>query len=290
MESYKAKRKIEKQKGVNSYVPVYILTAVFIVILALSEIIIFLDLNFSDELSGGLKLDMIFTLIWQNIYFKVSYLLLVLYVFFFRKNVVGAFMLPIIYIILGIKESVAIIKLFKSDLNTSVFASDDGIYFFILDSVFLVFYILMAVTAFKGFRPKVIIIVTTALICGYHIYNLVRYFITTPSAEELAEMGINFDFKMVFSDICGFLIPILFFVILMLIGLNKNTPSVIEAINNQRNKPKKKNEREIKKYEEDLEDLKIQLENGVISQKHYDEITADIYADIRDLKSQIKGE
>ena len=286
MGSYEAKRKIKKQKGVNSYVPVYILTAVFIVILALSEIIIFLDLNFSDELSGGLKLDMIFTLIWQNIYFKVSYLLLVLYVFFFRKNVVGAFMLPIIYIILGIKESVAIIKLFKSDLNTSVFASDDGIYFFILDSVFLVLYILMAVTAFKGFRPKVIIIVTTALICGYHIYNLVRYFITTPSAEELAEMGIDFDFKMVFSDICGFLIPILFFVILMLIGINKNTPSVIEAINNQRNKPKKKNEREIKKYEEDLEDLKIQLENGLLSQKHYDEITADIYADIRDLRAQ----
>ena len=286
MGSYEAKRKIKKQKGVNSYVPVYILTAVFIVILALSEIIIFLDLNFSDELSGGLKLDMIFTLIWQNIYFKVSYLLLVLYVFFFRKNVVGAFMLPIIYIILGINESVAIIKLFKSDLNTSVFASDDGIYFFILDSVFLVLYILMAVTAFKGFRPKVIIIVTTALICGYHIYNLVRYFITTPSAEELAEMGIDFDFKMVFSDICGFLIPILFFVILMLIGINKNTPSVIEAINNQRNKPKKKNEREIKKYEEDLEDLKIQLENGLISQKHYDEITADIYADIRDLRAQ----
>lgn len=286
MESYEANRKIEKQNGVNSYVPVYILTAVFIVLLALSEIINFLGYDFSDELSGNVKLDMIFTLILHNIYFKVSYLLLVLYVFFFRKNVVGAFMLPIIYIILGIMESVAIIKLFKSDLNTSVFASDDSIYFFILDSVFLVLYIIMAVTAFKGFRPKVIIIVTTALICGYHIYNLVRFFITTPSAEELAEMGIDFDFKMVFSDICGFLIPILFFVILMLIGINKNTPSVIEAINKPRNKPKKKNEREIKKYEEDLESLKIQLENGLLSQKHYDEITADIYADIRDLKAK----
>lgn len=53
-----------------------------------------------------------------------------------------------------------------------------------------------------------------------------------------------------------------------------------------KNKPKKRIEREIKEYEEDLEDLRIQLENGLISQKHYDEITADSYADIRDLKAK----
>ncbi len=236
MESYEAKRLTEKPNGFNSYVPVFILTAVFIVILVLSEIFNLIDIGLFDEINGGVNMDMILSVLRYNVFYKVSYLLLILYVLFFRKIVVGAFVLPIIYAVVGVNYIFRIIELIKSVFNASGYVSGDTAYNLIMNSVFLVLCILMAFTAFKGFRPKAVVIVSTIVICGYEIYNLIRFFITMPSAEDLAQMGIDFDIKMLFSNICTFLIPVLFFVILMLIGINKNTPSVIEALNKHEKK------------------------------------------------------
>lgn len=280
---------IKKIERSNGWTIVYILTAALVLCAFMVDSRIF-QLFFGSEFSETqIGWNMISLYLFHNIELKISCLLLVLYVFIFRKKAFGSLVFPVIYTI----KFAALIRAIISDIVFSFkFANDfsdlaaSGDMFsipivnLIMDIILAVGCVVLMISAVKGFPKKPVLVVISTLFCIPYLYGLINYIIFIQTTEN--------DYYSVAIGYCEYLLPILLYVTMLLIGLRKDYTSVADAFRREKNEPKrnKKLEKELYEYESVLEDLKIQFDSGLLSQKNYDEMVADVKADMEDIRNK----
>lgn len=283
---------IKKTDRSNGSTVIYFLTAAIILFAFLCDSKIFQ--LFSDGVFGSAQIgwSTVSSYLFNNIFLKINCLLFVLYVFIFRKKAVGSLFFPAIYTVKAIALIRAaitdIIYIFRTSAEYSRFA-DSGdllgmsIAYLIMETVLAGVCVVLIVSSVKGFPKKPVLIVMTVLLCVPELYGLISYLISHLSGE------LSLYYHIV--NICIYLLPALLFVTMMLIGIKKEYASVAEAFRRAKDEPKtnRKLEKELSEYEEILEDLKIRLDSGALSQKNYDEMVADINADMEDLKNKFQN-
>lgn len=124
-----------------------------------------------------------------------------------------------------------------------------------------------------GLPKKGLLIPAASVLILYNIYNSVTLITFWSSYEMPAFITV--------INICTLIAPILMHVITLIYGLQNTTPSIKTAFSHaSAEKTQGKINKAVKLYEADLEDLNIRYQSGNISEQYYNELKADIIANI----------
>ena len=201
-----------------------------------------------------------------------------LYIFFFRETKAGVFLLPAAFVLAAIQKAIAAVVVFQQ----IPFYTNNGLGSITSGSVFLIArYILfiaacgvIAAAAIKGFPSRLLLIPASAVLLFCHTNLLFNYIYQHTMYSIPLEPADIITYVSLFAVFIGTLVY----------GLANITPSFSEVFRGINKKQViKKNLRERKELEEELDELKFRRDNGFLPQEDYAELAAEITERLNEL-------
>ena len=202
-----------------------------------------------------------------------------LYIFFFRETKAGVFLLPAAFALAAIQKVVAAVVVFQQ----IPFYTNNGLGSITSGSVFLIArYILfiaacgvIAAAAIKGLPSRLLLIPASAVLLFCHTTLLFNYIYQHTMYSIPLEPADIITYVSLFAVFIGTLVY----------GLANITPSFSEVFRGINEKQViKKNLRERKELEEELDELKFRRDNGFLPQEDYAELAAEITERLNELQ------
>ena len=224
-----------------------------------------------------------FELVWNNLYYRVlpvvPCLLFSLYIFFFRKTKAGVFLLPLAFVLAAIQKVIAAVVVFQQIpfYNNNGFSPivSNSYYLIGMYLVFIAACSVIAAAAIKGLPSRLLLIPASAVLLFCHTTLLFNYIYQHTMYSIPLEPADIITYVSLFAVFIGTLVY----------GLVNITPSFSEVFRGFNEKQGiKKNLRERRELEEELDELKFRRDNGYLPQEDYDELAAEITNRLNELQ------
>lgn len=202
-----------------------------------------------------------------------------LYIFFFRKTKAGVFLLPLAFVLAAIQKAVAAVVVFQQIpfYNNNGFSPivSNSYYLIGMYLVFIAACSVIAAAAIKGLPSRLLLIPASAVLVFCQTNLLFNYIYQHTMYSIPLEPADIITYVSLFAVFIGTLVY----------GLVNITPSFSEVFRGINEKQViKKNLRERKELEEELDELKFRRDNGFLPQEDYAELAAEITERLNELQ------
>ena len=260
-------------------VPVIICAAISLLGFLACISVIFFTSGFGSAQNAQGGFGMIWFYLRYIVFPVLPCLIFSLYIFFFRETKAGVFLLPAAFVLAAIQKAIAAVVVFQQ----IPFYTNNGLGSITSGSVFLIArYILfiaacgvIAAAAIKGFPSRLLLIPASAVLLFCHTTLLFNYIYQHTMYSIPLEPADIITYVSLFAVFIGTLVY----------GLANITPSFSEVFRGINEKQViKKNLRERKELEEELDELKFRRDNGFLPQEDYAELAAEITERLNELQ------
>lgn len=202
-----------------------------------------------------------------------------LYIFFFRKTKAGVFLLPLAFVLAAIQKVIAAVVVFQQIpfYNNNGFSPivSNSYYLIGMYLVFIAACSVIAAAAIKGLPSRLLLIPASAVLVFCQTNLLFNYIYQHNMYSIPPEPADIITYVSLFAVFIGTLVY----------GLVNITPSFSEVFRGFNEKQGiKKNLRERRELEEELDELKFRRDNGYLPQEDYDELAAEITNRLNELQ------
>lgn len=203
-----------------------------------------------------------------------------LYIFFFRKTKAGVFLLPLAFVLAAIQKAVAAVVVFQqipfyTSNGLDSITSSDSVFLIARYILFIAACGVIVAAAIKGFPSRLLLIPASAVLLFCHTTLLFNYIYQHTMYSIPLEPADIITYVSLFAVFIGTLVY----------GLVNITPSFSEVFRGFNEKQGiKKNLRERRELEEELDELKFRRDNGYLPQEDYDELAAEINQKLNELQ------
>ena len=268
-----------KKQIMRGKVPVIICAAISLLGFLACISVIFFTSGFGSAQNAQGGFGMIWFYLRYIVFPVLPCLIFSLYIFFFRETKAGVFLLPAAFVLAAIQKAIAAVVVFQQ----IPFYTNNGLGSITSGSVFLIArYILfiaacgvIVAAAIKGFPSRLLLIPASAVLLFCHTTLLFNYIYQHTMYSIPLEPADIITYVSLFAVFIGTLVY----------GLVNITPSFSEVFRGFNEKQGiKKNLRERRELEEELDELKFRRDNGYLPQEDYDELAAEITNRLNELQ------
>ena len=268
-----------KKQAMRGRVPVMICAALSLLGFLSCITVIFFSADFgsAQNAQGG------FGTVWFYIRYIVfpvlPCLVFSLYIFFFRKTKAGVFLLPLAFVLAAIQKVIAAVVVFQQIpfYNNNGFSPivSNSYYLIGMYLVFIAACSVIAAAAIKGLPSRLLLIPASAVLLFCHTTLLFNYIYQHTMYSIPLEPADIITYVSLFAVFIGTLVY----------GLVNITPSFSEVFRGFNEKQGiKKNLRERRELEEELDELKFRRDNGYLPQEDYAELAEEITKRLSELQ------
>ena len=203
-----------------------------------------------------------------------------LYIFFFRETKAGVFLLPAAFVLAAIQKAIAAVVVFQqipfyTSNGLDSITSSDSVFLIARYILFIAACGVIVAAAIKGLPSRLLLIPASAVLLFCHTTLLFNYIYQHTMYSIPLEPADIITYVSLFAVFIGTLVY----------GLANITPSFSEVFRGINEKQViKKNLRERKELEEELDELKFRRDNGFLPQEDYAELAAEITERLNELQ------
>lgn len=158
----------------------------------------------------------------------------------------------------------------------------DYAYYFIKGLFYCIAYAILTLCALNSFKRKWLFIVVFALVFFFQEKNAITQLFYYFGDSSVSSYIGNYRIGSSIYEAIDFVASLLARVALFLYCLICSYPPLFDFVSfTKRTKQSRKKNRVVKQYNYDIEELNFQLQKGAITQEEYDEVSAELYEEIK---------